>query len=218
MSTKTALLWSSSSRRARLLELAAFAKSLSDEGWRLLAPAITAKSLREINQQIQIKDISECCGQCPNFGIMLTNRIIAGLMTEDTPANRELLNNCRTTWIDLIYVDLDDTVGTLMPPPGVAKYIVEETSIDIEGLSVLSAALRGKRVALIEPHQFDAFLSIQQSSNMDDVRAYRGVAALIVSMKLACIYALWQRHLSTNEYAWNAERENAEPMVEKISP
>ncbi|MBU6389543.1 hypothetical protein KGQ71_03435 [Patescibacteria group bacterium] len=130
-----------------------FARRLKRLGWEILASGGTAKTLQAAD--IPVQDVGELVGE-PILGhrvVTLSREIHAGLLAQDTQADRSELKKLRVPFIDLVCVDLYPLQAEIDRPDSTPESVREKT--DIGGPAMLRSAAKGQRIVICDPADRD---------------------------------------------------------------
>lgn len=126
-----------------------FAAQLVAMGWQLLASGGTAKALAAAG--LPVRDVAELVGE-PILGhrvVTLSRELLAGLLAQDAPQDREEIGRWNIPFIQLVCVDLYPLQEEIAKPNRTRESVIEKT--DIGGPTMLRAAAKGRRIVICDP-------------------------------------------------------------------
>jgi phosphoribosylaminoimidazolecarboxamide formyltransferase / IMP cyclohydrolase len=172
------------------------ARLLTDNGWRLLGSAGTAKYLSGLG--IVCEDVGGLVGR-PILGhrvVTLARKVYAGLLST-TKEDMDEIDCLSVPYIGLVYVTLYPLEATIIGG-GSPEEVLEKT--DIGGPTLLRAAAKGRRFALSDPAQIDELYEwikggSQESERENLVRKLAAAAERRVADYVAASASYWEGQL-----------------------
>ncbi len=130
--------------------IAEFAWELHKLGWDIIASGGTAREIEKVG--VTVRDVAGLVGGGAILGhrvVTLSREVHAGLLAQDTPADRQELAQLGIPWIDLVCVDLYPLQEEIDRPGTTRESVVEKT--DIGGPTMLRSAAKGRRIVICDP-------------------------------------------------------------------